>query len=307
MPIKRKQGETKDEFITRCIPIEIKSGKSSEQAAAICYSTWDEKQLSAVKRIRNKKYKAGMPHYTADGKLWTGPTHKDASGRLMTGETHTEDSEYLYHEDELKNLSFESYTDYPKAAIQNAQAALNWADKNGWGSCGTPVGKQRANQLAKGEAISEETISRMASFERQRQNSNKKLGDGCGRLMWLAWGGDEGVEWAGRKLEQIRKEKLSINFEKIRAVVKSSNVDKMMWNSETLELVIRFNDGSTYTYVGVDENLFNNVSEGNAAPTTTGENEYGSWTKGVSPSVGAAVHQYLIQKGIGFNPGGTFR
>jgi len=307
MPIKRKQGETKDEFITRCIPIEIKSGKSSDQAAAICYSAWDEKQLSAVKRIRNRKYKAGMPHYTSDGILWTGPTHKDASGRLMTGETHTEDSEYLYHEDELKNLSFESYTDYPKSAIQNAQAALNWAEKNGWGSCGTPVGKQRANQLAKGEAISEETISRMAAFERQRQNSNKKLGDGCGRLMWLAWGGDEGVEWASRKLKQIRKEKLSMNFEKIRVGVRSSNVDKMMWNSETLELVIRFNDGSTYTYVGVDEKTFLDVSEGNAAPETTGENEYGSWTRGDKPSVGAAVHQHLLDAGFEGTPGGNFR
>ena len=104
---------------------------------------------------------------------------------------------------------FESYSDYPKQAQENAQAALNYADKNGWGSCGTSVGKQRANQLAKGEPISEETIARMAAFERHRRNSNKKLGDGCGRLMWLAWGGDEGVEWAQRKLESIRKEKQS--------------------------------------------------------------------------------------------------
>jgi len=104
---------------------------------------------------------------------------------------------------------FESYSDYPKQAQENAQAALNYADKNGWGSCGTNVGKQRANQLAKGEPISEETISRMAAFERHRKNSNKKLGDGCGRLMWLAWGGDAGVEWAQRKLESIRKEKQS--------------------------------------------------------------------------------------------------
>ncbi len=27
--------------------------------------------------------------------------------------------------------------------------ALRWAEENGWGSCGTDVGKQRANQLAK--------------------------------------------------------------------------------------------------------------------------------------------------------------
>ena len=108
---------------------------------------------------------------------------------------------------ELLNVNLESYTDYPKAASENAKTALNYAEKNGWGTCGTAVGKQRANQLAKGEPISEETISRMAAFERHRQNSDKELGDGCGRLMWLAWGGDEGVEWAQRKLEQIKNEK----------------------------------------------------------------------------------------------------
>lgn len=44
----------------------------------------------------------GVPHYTEDGELWTGPTHKDADGRLMTGDVHTEDSEYLYHKEELE-------------------------------------------------------------------------------------------------------------------------------------------------------------------------------------------------------------
>lgn len=83
---------------------------------------------------------------------------------------------------------------------------MRYAEENGWGSCGTAVGKARANQLANREPISEDTIARMASFERQRQNSDKELGDGCGRLMWLAWGGDAGIEWASRKLESIRKE-----------------------------------------------------------------------------------------------------
>lgn len=105
--------------------------------------------------------------------------------------------------EELLECFQESYDDYPKAATENAKIALRWAEENGWGSCGTPVGKARANQLAKGEPISRETIARMAAFERHRQNSQKELGDGCGRLMWLAWGGDEGVEWASRKLKQI--------------------------------------------------------------------------------------------------------
>lgn len=104
-----------------------------------------------------------------------------------------------------KAMKLESYTDYPKQASENAKIALRWAEEHGWGDCLEATGKARANQLANGEPISEDTISRMASFERHRQHSKKELGDGCGRLAWLAWGGDAGIEWAQRKLEQIRK------------------------------------------------------------------------------------------------------
>lgn len=105
----------------------------------------------------------------------------------------------------------ESYNDYPEQAKENAKIALRWAEENGWGDCGEATGKMRANQLAKGESITRDTIARMASFERHRQNSQKELGDGCGRLMWLAWGGDAGIEWAQRKLKQI--EKMSQQFQ----------------------------------------------------------------------------------------------
>ena len=115
-----------------------------------------------------------------------------------------EKDEIIAYLKEILDTKLESYSDYPKQASENAKIALRYAEENGWGDCGTPVGKARANQLANGEPISEETISRMAAFERHRQNSQKELGDGCGRLMWLAWGGDAGIEWAQRKLEQIR-------------------------------------------------------------------------------------------------------
>jgi hypothetical protein len=195
--INPSKGEHKTEFLPRCISYVINEGKESEQAVAICNSIWEE------------HFAEDMPHYTKDGKLWTGPTHKDSTGRLMTGATHTKDSEYLYHEGEYAE---ESYNDYPKEASENAKIALNYAEKNGWGDCGTPVGKIRANQLAKGEPISRDTIARMSAFERHRQNSQKDLGDGCGRLMWLAWGGDAGVEWATRKLNQIDKFKHSFQI-----------------------------------------------------------------------------------------------
>lgn len=155
--VEPSDGETKDEFIPRCIEYVVGEGKDQKQAVAMCNSMWENRNMQ-VKEFNIEDFQ-------------------------------------------------DSYSDYPKAASENAKVALRWADENGWGSCGTPVGKARANQLANGEPISRDTIARMAAFERHRQNSQKELGDGCGRLMWLAWGGDAGIEWAQRKLEQIDKEK----------------------------------------------------------------------------------------------------
>ncbi len=106
---------------------------------------------------------------------------------------------------EAKAIKFaeDSYTDYPEGAVSNAKRAIEWADKNGWGSCGTAVGKARANQLANREPISRDTIARMASFKRHQQNKDVPYSEGCGGLMWDAWGGTAGIEWAIRKLEQI--------------------------------------------------------------------------------------------------------
>lgn len=181
-------------------------------------------------------FEEGVPHYTADGKLWEGPTHKDAEGRLMTGETHTEASEYLYHREELEiepnpcwegyepiglkpdgspncvpiklsqNLAEESYSDYGDGVKSNAKKVIEYTEKNGWGSCGTPVGKQRANQLAKGEPISIDTIKRMYSYLSRHEGdlvSSKTYSDGCGKLMYDAWGGKAGLGWSRNKLREL--------------------------------------------------------------------------------------------------------
>lgn len=102
----------------------------------------------------------------------------------------------------------DSYSDYPDAVKNNAKNALDWAEKNGWGDCGTDVGKQRANQLAKGEAVSIDTIKRMYSFlSRHEENADKSkgYGDGCGQLMYDAWGGKAALRWAESKINQVEK------------------------------------------------------------------------------------------------------
>lgn len=114
---------------------------------------------------------------------------------------------------QMSKEKFESYNDYPKAASENACKVLEWRDKYGDEVKGmTNIGWIRANQLCKKENISEETIARMSSFQRHRQNAEiaeEYKGTpwkDAGYVAWLGWGGTEGVEWASRKLETIREE-----------------------------------------------------------------------------------------------------
>jgi hypothetical protein len=109
-------------------------------------------------------------------------------------------------------VTLESHSDYPDSVKNNAKAVLKYVEENGWGSCGTAVGKQRANQLANGEPISEDTIRRMYSYLSRHEvdlDSSKGYGDGCGKLMYDSWGGKSALSWAEAKIKSIDKEKMS--------------------------------------------------------------------------------------------------
>ena len=128
---------------------------------------------------------------------------------------------YLAQEGEKSlELKEETYNDYPEAATNNAKRALKWKEENG-SDCGTPVGWTRANQLANREKLSRDTIARMASFKRHQQYKDVPYEEGCGGLMWDAWGGDAGINWAIRKLEQIDNRKSMIyNYKSFNLEVK---------------------------------------------------------------------------------------
>ena len=101
----------------------------------------------------------------------------------------------------------ETYDDYPKAASENAARALKWLEENdNPNDCLTPVGFARANQLKNREKLSRDTIARMASFKRHQQHKDVPYEEGCGGIAYDCWGGEEGIEWAIRKLEQIDNE-----------------------------------------------------------------------------------------------------
>ena len=100
----------------------------------------------------------------------------------------------------------QSYSDYPQAVKNNAKRVLKYVEENGWGSCGTPVGKQRANQLANGEPISVDTIKRMYSYLSRHEvdlETSTSYGEGCGLLMYDAWGGKAALGWSRNKLREL--------------------------------------------------------------------------------------------------------
>jgi len=105
-----------------------------------------------------------------------------------------------------KQLQLASFSDYPSGVKNNAKRVLEYVEKNGWGTCGTGVGKARANQLAKGKPISLETIKRMRSYlirHAKDLQASKSYSDGCGKLMYDSWGGKAGLRWATSKLKQL--------------------------------------------------------------------------------------------------------
>lgn len=104
-----------------------------------------------------------------------------------------------------------SHNDYPAQASKNAQKVIAWKEQYGRDQVkgGSEVGWKRANQLAKGEPLSLDTIKRMKAFF-DRHTKNKELKPEYkdkpwkdnGYVAWLLWGGDAAKKWCEDKLQK---------------------------------------------------------------------------------------------------------
>ena len=104
-----------------------------------------------------------------------------------------------------KRVEMESYSDYPQGVKNNAKKGIELNEKSG-NKCATPVGKVRAQQLAKGEPISSSTIKRMHSYlsraeavYREKQNDSAA----CGNISYMLWGGLAALGWSKNKLREL--------------------------------------------------------------------------------------------------------
>jgi hypothetical protein len=110
------------------------------------------------------------------------------------------------------SIKLKTYNDYPQSATNNAKKVLRWREEHGDEVKGmTRVGWTRANQLARKQKISRDTIARMASFKRHEKNAKinpdfkSTPWKDKGYVAWLGWGGTSGINWAINKLKQIDK------------------------------------------------------------------------------------------------------
>jgi len=134
--VKPSAGESQSDFMSRCVPVLIDEGKDQDQAVAVCISMYEQDYT-----------KVELADYPWDECI------ADQSARGLDEESANRLCGWIRAN--MASMQFESYTDYPESATEAAKRALAWAEENGWGDCGTPIGKARANQLANREPISE--------------------------------------------------------------------------------------------------------------------------------------------------------
>lgn len=102
--------------------------------------------------------------------------------------------------DKGQPVTMKSFSDYPEAVRNNAKRGIELNEKNG-NKCATQTGKVRAQQLAKGEPVSLETVKRMASYlSRAEEDYDKGDTNSCGYISYLLWGGKAAKRWAQSKL-----------------------------------------------------------------------------------------------------------
>jgi hypothetical protein len=78
-----------------------------------------------------------------------------------------------------------------------------------------------------------------------------------------------------------------------KANLNSSNVYGFRYDPRSGRMRVRFNSGSVYEYDNVPPRIFKLFQQGAAQAQTTGQNRWGAWWRGKSPSLGAAMHQYI--------------
>ena len=110
---------------------------------------------------------------------------------------------------DVKDLNIEtkeSYSDYPKQAVENAKKGIELNEAIG-NSCATAVGKQRGQDIANRRALSYKTIKRTYSYlSRAEEYYNPSDEKACGTISYLLWGGKSMKRYCKSVIDEVESE-----------------------------------------------------------------------------------------------------
>jgi hypothetical protein len=113
-------------------------------------------------------------------------------------------------------LKVRFYNDYPEGAKEAAAMGIKRNEELG-NPCGTLVGKNRAQQISKGENLSEETILRTYSYLSRARKGFEEARDkedynACAYISYLLWGGLPMLSYVERKVNEMEEEMVKGKF-----------------------------------------------------------------------------------------------
>lgn len=112
------------------------------------------------------------------------------------------------------------------------------------------------------------------------------------------------MEHVATRIKELRSETIPpIEVPDMQPAMPSSNIFGYNYDYKNGELFVKFQgddgvgQGPVYSYQGVPKYMFDLFKRGAAIAKTTGKNKWGSWWKGKTPSIGAAMHAFIKNGG----------
>ena len=190
-------GESESDYIGRCVPVLVDEGYDTDQALAICYSSYSEE---------NENFLDENPCQSG----WVAYGLKPKNGRMVPNCVPVENAHDFFVDE-----TFESYDDYPQSVKDAAARGIRLNEEQG-NKCATQTGKVRAQQLAQGKPISLETVKRMYSYlSRAATYYDPSDTEACGTISYLLWGGESALGWSERLLKKVQEEQMAETIEKM--------------------------------------------------------------------------------------------
>jgi hypothetical protein len=159
----------------------------------------------------------------------------------------------------------------------------------------SPVAPIATDELSQLEQLQDELLeSLQTAFQQGRPLSDQLMGLIAGQLEWLT-----------NRIEELKGNAVTPapKIPDLTQAMPSSNVYGFAYDPDDKNLYVKFQgdtgigEGPVYSYGGVPQGVFELFRDGAVQAKTKGQNKWGRWWVGKIPSIGAALHELIKEKG----------